>query len=60
MFRHYIAILRERSWSLLTDDQLRFSRLNIVDGCVVSRGFVRGDLVCYAAKCLYTLGSVTY
>jgi hypothetical protein len=35
MFRHYIAILRERSWCLLRDAQLRSSRYNIVDGRVV-------------------------
>jgi hypothetical protein len=36
MFRHYIAIFRERSWCLLIDAQLRSSRENIVDGRVVS------------------------
>src|SRR5215469_12382672 len=42
MFRHYIAIFRERSWCLLRDAQLRSSRQNIVDGCVVSSDVVRG------------------
>jgi hypothetical protein len=37
MFRHYFAIFRERSQCLLRDAQLRSSRLNIVDGRVVSR-----------------------
>src|SRR5215468_5233135 len=40
MFRHYIAIIRERSYCLLRDAQLRSSRYNIVDGCVVSTGVV--------------------
>jgi hypothetical protein len=31
MFRHYIAILRERSYCLLREAQLRCSRKNIVD-----------------------------
>jgi hypothetical protein len=44
MFRHYIAILRERSKCLLRDAQLRSSRYNIVDGCVVSSGVVLGNL----------------
>jgi hypothetical protein len=44
MFRHYIAILRERSYCLLRDAQLRSSRKNIVDGGVVSSDVVRGDL----------------
>jgi hypothetical protein len=44
MFRHYIAILRESSYCLLRDAQLRSSRWNIVDGCVVSSDVVRGDL----------------
>jgi hypothetical protein len=35
MFRHYIVILRERSWCLLRDALLRSSRYNIVDGRVV-------------------------
>src|SRR5215475_12809518 len=47
MFRHYIAILRERSWCLLRDVQLRSSRKNIVDGCVVSSDVVRGDLAAH-------------
>jgi hypothetical protein len=41
MFRHYIAILRERSLCLLRDAQLRSSRQNIVDGRVVSSDVVR-------------------
>jgi hypothetical protein len=41
MFRHYIAILSERSWRLLRDAQLRSSRQNIVDGRVVSSNVVR-------------------
>jgi hypothetical protein len=45
MFRHYIAILRERSWCLLRDTQLRSSRWNIVDGRDVSSDVVRGDLI---------------
>jgi hypothetical protein len=40
MFRHYIAILRERSQR---DAKLRSSRQNIVDGRVVSSDVVRGD-----------------
>jgi hypothetical protein len=40
MFRHYIAIFRERSYCLLRDAQLRSSRRNIVDGRVVSSGVV--------------------
>jgi hypothetical protein len=40
MFRHYIAILWERSWCLLRDAQLRSRRLDIVVGRVVS-----GDVV---------------
>jgi hypothetical protein len=36
MFRHYIAILRKRSYSLLRDAQMRSSLSNIVDGRVVS------------------------
>jgi hypothetical protein len=44
MFRHYIAILRERFQCLLRDAQLRISRQNIVDGHVVSSDVVRGDL----------------
>jgi hypothetical protein len=44
MFRHYIAILRERSQCLLRDAQLRSSRWNIVDGRVVSSDVVCGDL----------------
>jgi hypothetical protein len=40
MFRHYIAILRERSYCLLRDAQLRSSRYNIVDGRVVSSHLV--------------------
>jgi hypothetical protein len=44
MFRHYIAILRERSQCLLIDAQLRSSLYNIVDGRVVSNDVVRGDL----------------
>jgi hypothetical protein len=31
MFRHYIAIFRERSYCLLRDAKLRSSRYNIVD-----------------------------
>src|SRR5215471_13758058 len=41
MFRHYIAIFRERSQCLLQDAQLRSSRENIVDGRVVSSDVVR-------------------
>src|SRR5215510_15603747 len=41
IFRHYIAILRERSQCLLRDGQLRSSRQNIVDGRVVSSDVVR-------------------
>jgi hypothetical protein len=37
MFRHYIAILRERSKCLLRDAQLKSSRQNIVDEHVVSK-----------------------
>jgi hypothetical protein len=37
MFRHYIAIIRERSVYLLRDAELRSSRYNIVEGRVVSR-----------------------
>jgi hypothetical protein len=44
MFRHYIAILRERSQYLLRDAQLRSSEWNIVDGRDVSSDVVRGDL----------------
>jgi hypothetical protein len=44
MFRHYIAIFRERSWCLLRDTQLRSSRYNIVNGRVVSSDVVRGYL----------------
>jgi hypothetical protein len=50
MFWHYISILRERSYSLLRDAQLRCSRQNIIDGCAVSGGVVGGDLVGYAAQ----------
>src|SRR5215467_11840291 len=42
MFWHYIAIFRERSWCLLRDAQLRSSRQNIVDGCVVSSDKAHG------------------
>jgi hypothetical protein len=41
MFRHYTAILRERSYYLLRDAELRSSRWNIVDGRVVSSDVVR-------------------
>jgi hypothetical protein len=41
VFRHYIAIFRERSLCLLIDAQLRSSRKNIVDGRVVSSDVVR-------------------
>src|SRR5215469_8829803 len=41
MFRHYIAIFRERSKCLLKDAQLSSSRQNIVDGRVVSSDVVR-------------------
>src|SRR5215510_15870735 len=41
MFRHYIAIFRERSYCLLRDAQLRSSRQNIVDVRVVSSDVVR-------------------
>jgi hypothetical protein len=41
MFRHYIAIFRERSYCLLRDAQLRSSRYNIVDGRDVSSDVVR-------------------
>jgi hypothetical protein len=34
MFRHYVAITRERCYCLLRDAQLRSSRQNIVDGRV--------------------------
>jgi hypothetical protein len=44
MFRHYIAIFRERSYCLLRDVKLRSCRWNIVDGHVVSSDVVRGDL----------------
>jgi hypothetical protein len=44
MFRHYIAILRERSYCLLRDAELRSGRYNIVDGCVVFSDVVRGEL----------------
>jgi hypothetical protein len=40
MFRHYIAIFRERSYCLLRDAQLRSSRQNIVDGRIVSSDVV--------------------
>jgi hypothetical protein len=36
MFRHYIAIFRERFQCLQRDAQLRSSGWNIVDGCVLS------------------------
>jgi hypothetical protein len=36
MFRHYIALLGERSYCLLRDAQLRSSRYNIVGGRDVS------------------------
>jgi hypothetical protein len=39
MFRHYIAILRDGSYCLLRDAQMR-SRENIVDGRVVFSGVV--------------------
>src|SRR5215475_14055679 len=42
MFRHYIAIFREGFQCLLRDVELRSSRWNIVDGCVVSSDVVRG------------------
>jgi hypothetical protein len=45
MIRHYIAILRERSWCVLRDAPLRNSRYNIVNGRVVTIGLVRGDLI---------------
>jgi hypothetical protein len=45
MFRHYIAILKERSKCLLKDAQLRSSRWNIVDGRVVSTEVVRAHHV---------------
>jgi hypothetical protein len=41
MIRHYIAIFRKRTYCLLRDAQLRSSRQNIVDGCVVSSEVVR-------------------
>jgi hypothetical protein len=41
MFRHYIAVLRERSLCLLRDAELRSSRQNIVNGRVVSSDVVR-------------------
>jgi hypothetical protein len=41
MFRHYIAILRERFYCLLRDAQLRSNRYYIVDGRVVSSDVVR-------------------
>jgi hypothetical protein len=43
MFRHYIAMFRERFCCLLRDAQLRSSRSNIVDGRVVPSNVVRGD-----------------
>jgi hypothetical protein len=66
MFRHYIAILRERSYCLLRDAQLRSSRQNIVNGRVVSSdvGFSRilllGILICKGliARRLYESFSV--
>jgi hypothetical protein len=42
MFRHYIAIFRERSQYLLRDAQLRISRQKIVNEHVVSSDVVRG------------------
>jgi hypothetical protein len=42
MFRHYIAILRERSECLLREAQLRSSLQNIVDGRVVSSDVLPG------------------
>jgi hypothetical protein len=42
MFRHYIAISRERSLCLLRDSQLRSNRQNIVDGRVEPSDVVRG------------------
>ena len=44
MFRHYIVIFREGFYCLLRDAQLRNSRYNIVDGCVVSTDVVRSAL----------------
>jgi hypothetical protein len=44
MFRHYIAILRERSKCLLRGAQLRSSRRSIVDERVVSSDVVRNDV----------------
>jgi hypothetical protein len=41
MFRHYIAILRERFYCRLRDAQLRSSQKNIMDGRVVSSDVVR-------------------
>jgi hypothetical protein len=47
MFRHYIAIFRERSYCLLRDAQLRSSRQNIVDGRVVSSDVLRKHIIIY-------------
>jgi hypothetical protein len=44
MFRHYIAILRERSQCLLRDTQLRRSRWNIVDRHHVSSDVVHNSI----------------
>jgi hypothetical protein len=41
-FRHYIAIVRERSKCLMRDAQLRSSRENIVDGRVVLSDVMHG------------------
>jgi hypothetical protein len=41
MFRHYIAIFRERFSFLLRNAQVESSRQNIVDGRVVSSDVVR-------------------
>jgi hypothetical protein len=59
MFRHYIAIFRERSYCLLRDAQLRSSRLNIVDGRVVFSDVVRDDLrlprICWLETVMSTI-----
>jgi hypothetical protein len=50
MFRHYIATVREHSYGLLKDAELRSSRQNIVDERVVS-----SDVVCTQHAHLYLL-----
>jgi hypothetical protein len=41
LFRHYIAILRDHSYCLLRDSQLRSSPQNILDGGVLFSVVVR-------------------